>query len=103
MVTEKGIFVSKPGQSVGEQTKVYEYQLISTRGALLEKEEVISYNPGGFINHDTRGAIPLVLSFRIDDDGFAHAAFAPTIDSSQVQINLFANYFVRIFYNQETP
>lgn len=103
MSTDRGLFVSIPGKSVIELLKTYDFSLISTRGALLEKDKGIAYNPGGYVNHDTIGAIPLVVGFEVDASGYAHAAHVQQINDSQILVNLFANTFYRVFYNQETP
>lgn len=105
MVTDKGILISKPGKDVADRSQTYEYQLISSRGALLEKvgeiEQVGDFDDPPEINHDTRNAIPLVLQFRYASDGFSHAAQIPAINSAKFTFT--TSSFYRIFFNQQKP
>jgi len=102
MAKPLGIFISQPTKSVTAQgTPIYEFNMISSRGALLERKSGIAWNPTGFINHDTKGAIPLALGFTIDSAKNVHGARIININDKQILNNLFSNTYYRIFYNQQ--
>jgi len=103
MITEEGIVVSQPSKSAtGLLSKTYEMQLLSSRGALLERNAFLVNQPVAAISHDTLGAIPLGITFVIEN-GRASAAVGLYTTYQTVQPDGFQLSYNRIFYNKATP